>query len=202
MQDEVDLKQLIRAYGNNKVTENLRFIYQDPLTNEFVNSQKMNLTSFEKINDMEILIPSSEQFCPESFLKVLHLDTSLKDFETYIQRLKSVLRANSMNQDLKRQLVKNNFETYFEAKKVFDACEKKLVEENQYYYPLIEEISEEMSRVKTEAKVQYLELSQIQEQMHLQLQTEQILRKVEMLIAVSNDMTLYLANPLLFSYSE
>ena len=38
--------------------------------------------------------------------------------------------------------------------------------------------------------------------MKLQLETEQVLRKVEMLIAVSNDMALYLANPLLFSYSD
>ena len=43
-----------------------------------------------------------------------------------------------MNSDLKRQLVKTNFDTYFEAKKVFQACEKKMEDEFQYFFPLIE----------------------------------------------------------------
>ena len=45
-----------------------------------------------------------------------------------------------MNTNLKKQLVKSNFETYFEAKKAFDKIEKSLVNEYQYFQPVVDEI--------------------------------------------------------------
>lgn len=78
-------------------------------------------------------MPDQKQFDPEIYLKVLHDQSSLKDFEKHVSKLNNDLRANRMNTDLAKKLVESNFETYFEAKKAFDIIEKRIINEYDFF---------------------------------------------------------------------
>ena len=67
---------------------------------------------------------------------------------------------------------------------------------------MVDEIQSELQTVETNASEFYFEQQNQFLNMKLQLDSEQIIAKVETLMAVSNDIMLYLSNPFLFAFPE
>ena len=60
-----------------------------------------------------------QNFSPEIYLYSLHRNTSLKDFNKFIQSLKNDLKKDDLNKNLKNEIIFENIHSYFESKKLF-----------------------------------------------------------------------------------
>lgn len=83
---------------------------------------------------MKLIIPDFEDFDSQTYLRTIHKDTNLHDFSTHVQALKLKLRAGNLNKDLKIELIKDNFDTYFQAKRALEYIQS-LLEKVQFFKP-------------------------------------------------------------------
>ena len=69
-----DLKTLFRSHPQHLISAAGSFTYDDPLTGKTIHSSqiKHKLKAFERISDLEKLLPDSRHFDPETYLKILH----------------------------------------------------------------------------------------------------------------------------------
>ena len=102
-----DLQIVAKSFPNTKPSQ-VKFFYNDPLSGKTLTSDHLlpQLTQFSTLGDLSPLLPSSTSFNPLTYLQTLHKKTSLETFNEHIQHLKKVLRSNTMNQQLKTDLLK------------------------------------------------------------------------------------------------
>ena len=102
-----DLQKIAKSFPSTKPSQ-IKFSYNDPLSGKTLASDTLlpQLSNFPTLGDLSPLLPSSTTFNPLIYLKTLHKQTTLETFNEHIQHLKRVLRSNTMNQQLKTDLLR------------------------------------------------------------------------------------------------
>ena len=113
------MKKLITTYPDQKI-QNVKFEYFDALSLSKVSSTTIQdkLEAFETLDALKIIIPDFKEFDSETYLGTIHSLTPLSAFSDHVQSLKKKLREGKMNQNLKVQVIKDNFDIYYQARRV------------------------------------------------------------------------------------
>ena len=128
----------------------------------------------------------------------MHKDTKLQDFNTMLRNFKTVLKQKSNQTGQLHKLIQTNFTTYYQAQRMIQYVSKSLEQAN-YYNSKLAELSESLDIVKTEANMQVISLKRVFRSLKSQQQAEVSRHNVQKLLLVSNDIIMYLSNPLLFA---
>jgi len=136
----------------------------------------------------------------------MHAQTGTSEFNLHYQRLKKMLKENSLNKNLKVEMVVGNLETYIRAKSVFMQLYLDLNNKVQFFEPQIRALTENMRALEVSAAEKLDEM----ERAKLELTTlmgqqgsEQAggvcgIEKIENMVRVMSDINMYLDDPLLF----
>ena len=114
----------------------MKYEYLDALSQLKISSTDLRpkLEEFETLNELKLIIPDFEEFDSQTYLLTIHKDTNLHDFSAHVQALKLKLRAGHLNKDLKVELIKENFDTYFQAKRALEYIQS-VLEKVQFFKP-------------------------------------------------------------------
>mmetsp|Transcript_4793 Transcript_4793/g.8219 ORF Transcript_4793/g.8219 Transcript_4793/m.8219 type:complete len:157 (+) Transcript_4793:314-784(+) len=129
--DLPDLEKITKQFALQKIGKELvSFRYLDPLTNRMVPSSEIlrnvDEETFQQVADFRKIQAWSENFEPQTYLRVLHQQTSLVEFDELLQQLKRDLKSKQMNKHLKQRLIQNNVLAFYQAHRLFNFIRRRL----------------------------------------------------------------------------
>lgn len=144
---------------------------------------------------------NSKEFSAERYLTLLHQNSDLSQFQKHVQQLRTTIKSKAHSYNQLHQLVANNFETFWTAKRMLEGVQASL-ETVGFYHPNLQTILDTSKSIRVEAQQDILTLKNIHTLLKEQNQADTARHKVQGLLLVCNDVLLHLQNPMLFQQSD